>query len=104
MSVETVKTKITQKVEDSKTNKSLTTKKQKSAKTQIILVSIIVTLIAAYIMSDILFFKSPAENKMIIVNKELDSLQMFLNKEIPKIDNANTVQQKQLEELQNLKK
>lgn len=105
MLTDTVKTKITSKIEGEQKNKPLKIKKQKNtSKVQIIIVSIIITLIAAYVASDILFLKSKSVNKAVIVNQKLDSLQMRLNTELPKIDNAIQVQEQQVKELQSVSK
>jgi hypothetical protein len=105
MLTDIVKTKNSKKLEDLKSKKSSEIKKSKisSGITQTIIISSIIILLAAYIASDILFFKSASQTKAIIVNEKLDSLRINLNKELIKIDNASSVQQQQLKELQNIK-
>ena len=104
MLVKTVKNKILEKKEGYNAKKPLIAKKQNSAKKQIIIISIIIALIVGYVASDILFFRSGAENKAVIVNQKIDSLQILLNKKIPEIDNAILIQEKQLEDLKNVPK
>jgi len=67
-----------------------------------IIVSIIISIIFVYITFDFFVIKPSIQNKVEIVYERFDSLQIFLDKKIPLIDEALKVQEQQVKELKDM--
>jgi len=67
-----------------------------------IIVSLIIAFIFGYIIFDFFVIKKKIENEVLIVNQKFDSLQLYLDNKIPMIDNAIQIQEEQVKELQRM--
>lgn len=67
-----------------------------------ILVSILILFIMSYIFVDFFVLRKRIDNKIIIVNERIDSLQYYVNTKLPIIDNTLKIQEQQVKELREL--
>lgn len=69
---------------------------------QTISIITIVVMIFGYILFDLVMFKPESKHKMQVVYEKFDSLEVFLAKKLPEIDNAIKLQDAQVKYLQKM--
>jgi hypothetical protein len=77
---------------------------RKTSKVSSIIVALLVAFIFGYIMLDYFVINNQIENKLNVINKKYDSLEIYMERKLPQINQALELQKQQVERIQHLKK
>jgi hypothetical protein len=99
--IRTMKTK-TLKEEKVKKTKDINLSKEKNNKFASIVIGFFILFTFGYIFFDLFVLKEKIKQEVIMVNEKFDSLQLYLDKKIPLIDEALKIQEQQVKELQEM--